>query len=53
MAYDSIAHSALGLMGYWVIGHEAERDDYEISHDWDLKLGILFSGHLVTLIQKK
>ena len=27
MGYESIAHEAEGRMGYWVIGHEGERNN--------------------------
>ena len=27
MGYDSIAHSAFGLMGYWLRGHEGEKNN--------------------------
>ena len=27
MRYESIAHEAFGLMGYWLIGYEGERNN--------------------------
>ena len=27
MGYESIAHEAFGLMGYWLRGHEGERNN--------------------------
>ena len=28
MGSESIAHSAFGLMGYWLKGHEGERNNF-------------------------